>query len=198
MLKILILTMLFFDNPPLIDGWEKVTETNYEIKNTVKMVNENITITSMLGLMQIFKNPESKNELVFVVSKYPSTTFIPQNMANKEVSRDEMLVAENYFKKTRQEKLKEASKLSDKILVVQWSEELDNRTGEKMLVKPIKNWLLKPNGQWMFEESREPKIKIELISEELGEKSVLIGFKFSLGENYHILRFDQNQLGGVQ
>lgn len=195
----LFLALLLLQLPPQLDQWEKITETNYEIKNVVQFENKTITTTSMIGLVQVLKPQNSKNEYAFVVSKYPPLTFIPHvNTNNESNSRDEIVVAENYFQKTKLEKLKEMTANADKILIIKWREEIDNRTGERMLDMSIENWLLKPNGEWVFEESKEPIVKIELLSEEFGEERVLVGFKFSLGSNYHILRFDQTILGGVK
>lgn len=190
----LILAMLFFQTPFSIDRWEEITKTHYEIKNFVKTRCGDIVTTSFVGSLKILKNPELENEFVFLVSKYPPLTFVPPSLCAKEGSQDEVVVAENYFQKIKEEKLKERIALADKILIIEWKQAIDNRTGEKILEGTIKTWLLKPNGEWVFEESEEPTTKIELLS----DSGILIGFKISLGESYHILRFDQNQLGGTQ
>lgn len=190
----LILAMLFFQTPFSIDRWEEVTKTHYEIKNFVKTRCGDIVTTSFVGSLKILKNPELENEFVFLVSKYPPLTFVPPSLCVKEGSQDEVVVAENYFQKIKEEKLKERIALADKILIIEWKQAIDNRTGEKILEGTIKTWLLKSNGEWIFEESEEPTTKMELLSDD----GTLIGFKFSLGENYHILRFDQNQLGSTQ
>ena len=181
----LFIAFLIFQNPPNIENWEEITKTHYEVKNGLA--------TSMLGLMQIFKNPSVENEFIFAVSKYPAVTFLPpQPQKDGENSPDEVIIAENYFKKTKQENLNHLVSSSDAILFVKWHEEKDRRTGEKILEGPIESWLLTPNGQWIFKESEKAAIKIELLS----EKEILIGFKFSLEETYHILRFDSEHLGG--
>lgn len=189
-----VLVLLLLQLPLDLNGWEKITETHYEIKNVVKTPCGDIVTTSFVGSSKTLKNQELENEFVFVISKYIPFTFVPPSPCAKENSRDEIIIAENYFKKTKLEKLKEMTTNADKILIVRWEEEIDGRTGERKLDRPIKNWLLKPNGEWVFEENKKPTIKIELLSEE----GILIGFKFSLGENYHILMFDQIQLRGMQ
>ena len=186
-MKTLILAILLLETPPQINGWEEITKTHYEVKNGLA--------TSMLGLMQIFKNPAEENEFVFVVSKYPAITFLPpQPQKDGKNSPDEIIIAENYFKKTRQENLNHLASSSDAILFVKWREKKDQRTGEKILEGQIESWLLAPRGRWIFKESEKAAIKIELLS----EKEILIGFKFSLEKTYHILRFNQEHLGGAK
>ena len=187
----LLIVFLIFQNPPNIENWEEITKTHYEVKNSLKVENETIISTSAIGLMRVLKNPE-ENEYVFVVSKYSPKTFLPQSTKNNQNSRDEIIISENYFQKTKLEKLKEVTENSDAILYVKWREDKDSRTGEKILVSSIENWLLKPNGEWIFEKSEKPILKVELVSEE----QILVGFKFYLGEHYQILRFDQNQFSG--
>ena len=191
-MQTLILAMTLLQNPPPIDNWWKITEAHYEIKNPAKSENKNIIATSMVGFFRVLRNPDAQNEFAFVVSKYPALTFIPKQIQLNENARDEIMVADNYFKKTKQDKLKEKINSSDMILFIKWREDKDQRTGEKILKGPIESWLLNPNGKWIFKESRESLVKIELLS----EGAILIGFKFSLEENYHILRFDQIHIGG--
>lgn len=198
-MKILALALLLFQSPPSTEGWREVTKTHYEVKNVIKTRCEDVVATSFVGSFKIMKNPASENEFAFLVSKYTPITFMPPSTCDKESSRDEVIVAENYFQKTKQEKLKELDKSSDLILFIRWRENTDPRTREKILDGVIKNWLLKPDGKWIFKESQKPILKIELLS----ENGILVGFKFSTGEEYgltgyHILMFDQALLGGVK
>ena len=193
-MQALILAILLFQHPPSVEGWQTVTETHYEVKNPLNSNYGTVVVLSAVGSLQVFKNPALDNEFIFMVRKHPALTFDPREISTKESSRDEIIIAENYFQKVKQEKLKEVSALSDAVLLIRWKEKTDNRTGEKILDGLIENWLLKPNGEWIFEQSSEPAIKTELLSED----GLLVGFKFSLGKNYHILRLDPRHLGGSQ
>lgn len=178
-MKTLIIAMLFWQEPPPIKNWGKVTETHYEVKNTIKFENKTVTATSMIGTLKILKNPELQDEFVFIVSKYPALTFLPQPIKGTQNSPDEIIIAENYFQKNKKDKLREMDLSSDVVLFIKWREQKDPRTGEKVLLGSIKNWLLDHNGKWIFEESGKSLIKIELLS----ENKTLVGFKFSLEEH---------------
>ncbi|HEY4521764.1 MAG TPA: hypothetical protein VJH05_01340 [Candidatus Paceibacterota bacterium] len=203
-MKILILAMFLLqepallpiqqgpNNPPSVNGWKKVTEIHLELKNVIKSGEKTMTATSIVGSFRVLQNPELESEFVFMVSKYPPLTFVPQLLQSAENTRDEMVVAENYFQKVKQEKLKEMIKFSDTILLIKWRESKDLRTGETILLGPIENWLLNQQGKWIFESTNDKTIKRELVSEE----DLLLGFKFSLKENYHILRLNMSHLGG--
>lgn len=198
-MNILIIAIFLMQSPPKIDGWEEITKTNYELKNTIKLENQNIVANSFIGFFKIYKNPNLKNEFVLVGLKYPAITFIPKTQRDESKSSNEVLVIENYSQKTKQEKLKERTLSSDMILFIKWRETEDPRTKEKILHGPIENWLLNYEGRWVFEMSAKSAVKIELLSEPeiiFAEKNILTGFKFSLGTDYHILRFDQDHLGG--
>lgn len=198
-MKTLIMAMLFLQGPPSIDTWKEVTKTHYEVKNSVKLQNKIVTTTSFVGSFGIYKNPNSESEFAFIIYKYPAITFLPQVIRGESKSLDEILTAEKYFYKIKLEKLNERFKMADIIAFVRWSENKDQRTGEKILMGPIESWLLSSKNEWFFVSNTSATIKTELVSEpsrNSAKKIILVGFKFSLGKNYHILRFDQNHLGG--
>lgn len=198
-MNMLIIAIFLMQSLPKIDEWEEITKTNYEIKNTIKLENKSIITNSFVGFFKIYKNPNLKDEFVLVASKYPAITFTPNTLRDESKSFNEVLVTENYSQKTKQDKLKERTLSSDMILFIKWRETEDPRTKEKILHGPIENWLLNYEGKWVFETSAKSAVKIELLSEpgiNFAEENILTGFKFSLGKNYHILRFDQDHLGG--
>ena len=89
---------MLFQSPPPTDGWEKVTQAHYEVKNTIKSENRTVIATSMIGSFMVLRNPSVQNEFAFIVFKYPALTFIPKPVQFNENTRDEIIVAENYFK----------------------------------------------------------------------------------------------------
>lgn len=187
----LILALILFQSPPQLDSWTTISENYYELKNIVRVENRTATATSIIGLMRVLQNTNNKNGRALVVFKHPPITFTPKYIAGENLPGD-IKTAENYFQKTKDEKLKKLAETSDKILIVKWEELTDNRTNEKILYGTVENWLLTTSGEWIFEESKQDVVKEELLSE--GE--VLVGFKLSLGDSYHILRLNQSHLGG--
>lgn len=198
-MNVLIIAIFLMQSLPQIDGWKEITKTNYELKNTIKFENKSLIANSFVGSFKIYKNPNLEDEFVLVVLKYPAITFTPKIRGDESKSPNEVFVIENYSQKIKQEKLKERTLASDIILFIKWHETEDTRTKEKILRGSIENWLLNYEGRWIFETSTKSVVKIELLSEPIivsPEENVLTGFKFSLGKDYHILRFDQSHIGG--
>ncbi|MEK7560094.1 MAG: hypothetical protein AAB522_02235 [Patescibacteria group bacterium] len=195
----LIIAVLLMQAVPKIEGWKEIITTHYELKNPVTFEQKNVTISSFVGFRKVYENPNLNGEFVLVVSKYSPITFGPQT-AGIDFTLSEMQVATNYSQKEKQEKLAERITFSDTILFVRWHEIEDPKTKEKVLQGSTENWLMGPDGKWVFESSAASAIKVELLSEPAVSKgqNILTGFKFSLGKNYHILKFDQSQFGGTK
>lgn len=179
-------------NPPSIEEWSAVTKFHYEIKNYIESPAGKLITSSYVGSANMYRNSQNPQELLMVIVKYSAFTIIPKPIIN-ELRSPGNIVA-NYNQSKKQEEFEKRLASADPIAFIKWSESKDPRTGEQMLNGQIENWLLTQNGEWVFELSNSPAIKVELISEpdvKSFNDSKLVGFKIYLNNHYHILRIEQ-------
>ena len=187
-----LVSPIYAQNPPSIEGWNAVTKFHYEIKNYIESPAGQLITSSYVGSANMYRNSQNTQELLMVIVKYPAFTIVPKPVINE--MRSPGNVVTNYSQSKKQEEFAKRLASADPIAFIKWSESKDPRTGEQMLSGPIENWLLTQNGEWFFESSNSPEIKVELISEPDTKSlsdSKLVGFKIYINSHYHILRVNQ-------
>ncbi len=178
-------------NPPSIEGWNSVTKFHYEFKNQIDSPVGQLTTSSYVGSVNMYRNSQNPQELLMVIVKYPAFTIVPRAIVAELRSKGNVVNDYNQSKKILEFEKRLAS--SDPVAFIRWTESKDPRTGEQMLASSIENWLLTQNGEWIFESSYSSEIKVEFISEpdlQSLSDSKLVGFKIYLKNSYHILRID--------
>lgn len=193
-MKLIMLFWLIFQEPPLFTQWDTAATIHYEIKNLITVCKKTEIAVSYVGFYRIYKNSKNPDEYALTISKYPSQTLMPK--CSTGANKESVEFAQNYAKKEKTEELDKLTQNSDVVAIAKWTQKKDERTGEKTLNSKIESWLKIPNG-WIYELSDSPAIFVESMSESdiYGENEIiLVGFKIFMGDQYNILRFDQQHL----
>ncbi|MDO8496225.1 MAG: hypothetical protein Q7S43_02110 [bacterium] len=175
-------------NPPVPDI------TDWKVVNMSRTaLNVSDVTVAYLGLEIEYSNPSNPREFVRIIKRH-----IPL-IVSKQNKPDIRLLAEMasvfYTKKEEQDRLLEISKKSDPIIYTRWRTKDNAHTGHDTLDGDFDVWLLSSKGDWTFAKNQE--IKIEFMTENVGNgkpHNVFSGMKYQVGDVYHIIRIDRNDL----
>ena len=138
---------------------------------------------------------ESK-EFLRVVSRHIPAIFVRSQFGDKRSFLREAVT--RYSQKEEADQLAELSKNLDPFLYVYWRTVKNSETKRKELDGDVNVWLLRANGECLFVQNE--KIDIEILSENVGNgqrKNVLAGIKYQIGNFYHLLKIDRDDLIAV-
>lgn len=169
--------------PPDITGWK--------IENRdIIHVQTFGDVTTYLGFRISYQNPENGNEHVRVYRQCLPKSII---RIKSRGSRDFKDAGSILFKKEeKKDFLTEMLVKSDPFIYEKWQTAKDPRTGQNMPAGAVEIWLLNQNGEWVF--ATEQKITCESAGESLENQKAIVGQKYSLGGDYHILSISRNDL----
>lgn len=175
-------------NPPTpdISGWPI-----FNMSRTALNVSD-VTV-AYLGLEVTYSNPIDSREFVRVTRRHIPIIISKQSEPNARLLSEMVTVL--YTQKEEQDRLLEVSRKSDPIIYTRWRTKENPHTGHDMLDGDFDVWFLSPKGDWMFVKNQE--IKIEFMTENVGNgkpHNVFSGMKYQIGNIYHIIRVDRNDL----
>ena len=172
---------------PDVSEWRLNQRTDLTIKASVS----GDTYTIYLGFIDYYTNPANDMERVVVVKRFIA---IAEQSQDKKINEHLALpgIIDKYRKKLYQDELKNLYVKSDPIIYMRYSLVHDAWTGEDVISKPVDSWLFNQQ-EWVFNSGQ--LVKKEVFSEPSIanlKKDILVGIKYSIGEDYNILKFDQN------
>lgn len=171
-------------------GWQVVLQKQLEFR-----VND--CQTAFVGLVTEYQNPKNPSEFVRVYQQQIALVSGCAKEINTGAVRDSESVvsAFNYRQKKERDALDLVQKATDVFAVAHWETTVDSRTGQMMLVGPVRSWLLDQTGSWIFSDGRE--LVIRPFSEPFipnTTQRVTVGLQFTLGDALRIVRIDQEYL----
>ncbi len=186
----LFLTLHLAVSPlPHIENWREIQRTNYEFK----IEGEKIIYTAYVGFEIRYQNPENPKEFVQVIKKF--TPIISTQKIYIEGGESPNKIVSSYNKKEEQEKLQKRYTESDPIVYIKYHLAKDAHTQENILSGEVENWILNQEGIWVYEKGELlHKILLSESADFAVKKNVVTGIKFSIGNNYHILKIYQKDL----
>lgn len=146
-----------------------------------------------LGLEITYRNPVNFNEFVKVTYRHISLIISKQHKPNARLLSE--MVTVFYNQKEERDRFLEISNRSDPIIYTQWRTKKNLTTGYDMLDGDFGVWFLSPKGDWVFVKNQE--VEIEFMTENVGNgkpHNVFSGMKYQVGDLYHIIRVDRNDL----
>ena len=100
-----------------------------------------------------------------------------------------------YHSQQEAETLNRVQKTTDVFAYVQWRTVRDSRTEQDVREDFLRSWLLDPNGNWVFSYGdRLNASPFSEISKNNPKKSIIVGIKFTLAGQIHIVRVDQDNI----
>ena len=180
-------------NPPVPDI------TNWNVVNMSRTaLNVSDVTIAYLGLEIEYSNPTDPREFVKVTYRHISLIISKLIKANARLLSE--MVTVFYTQKEEQDRLLEVSKKSDPIIYTWWRTKENPRTGYDMLDGDFDVWFLPPkgvlpDGSWPF--FKNQKVETEFMTENVGNgtpHNVFGGMKYQIGDLYHIIRVDRNDL----
>ena len=192
MSKWLVISALLFgvfganaETPPLpdINGWKIENQDKIHVKTFSD-------ITTYLGFITTYQNPQNSNEYMRVYARCLPKTIIREKSKGSQDFKDAGSIL--FKKREKKDFLTELFGKSDIFIYEKWQTEKDLRTGLDMPPHSVEVWFLRQNGEWIF--IADQKIIRESISEALEDQTAITGQKYSLGAAYHILSISRNDL----
>ncbi len=171
---------------PDISGW-----VIFNVSRTALNISD-LTV-AYLGLEVTYINPVNPREFIRVTYRHIPLVISKQNKPNVRLLAEMATVF--YTKKEEQDRLLEISKKSDPLIYTRWQTKDNPRTGQDMLDGDFDVWFLSPRGDWKFFKNQE--VETEFMTENVGNgkpHNVFSGMKYQVGDIYHIVRIDRNDL----
>lgn len=172
--------------PPDITSWNVVN-----ISRTVLQVSD-VTV-AYVGLEVKYSNPTNPKEFIIVIRRHIPLIVSKSKNQNGRSLGEAVIVF--YNQKEEQDRLAEVSKKSDPIIYTRWRTKKNPHTGHDMLDGDFEVWFLSPEGDWVFIKNQE--VETEFMTENVGNgkpHNVFSGMKYQVGNMYHIIRVDRNDL----
>ncbi len=175
-------------NPPIPDiaGWPV-----FSMSRTALNISD-VTV-AYVGLEITYRNPDDLKEFVKVTYRHISFITSKQSKPNARLLSE--MVTVFYIQKEEQDRLVEVSKKSDPIIYTRWRVKKNPHNGNDMQDGDFDVWFLSPKGDWPFVKNQN--VEIEFMTENVGNgtpHNVFSGMKYQVGDLYHIIRIDRNDL----
>ncbi|MDP3696693.1 MAG: hypothetical protein Q8R55_01520 [Candidatus Taylorbacteria bacterium] len=171
---------------PNVSGWTVLSTSRIELRVSDDTV-------AYIGLEAEYSNPANPREFVRVIRRHIPLIISKRKQQNERLLSEMVVVF--YTQKEEQDRLKEVSDKSDPILYVQWRTKKNPRTGNDMQDGDANIWFLRSSGDWLL--THNERIEVEFLSENVGNgepHNVFSGMKYRVGNAYHIIRVDRNDL----
>lgn len=175
-------------HPPVpdISGWTVINVSRIELRISDSSV-------AYIGLEVEYSNPANPREFIRVIRRH-----IPL-ILSKSKNQDGRLLSEAtimlHNQKEEQDRLNEVTNNSDPIVYVQWRTKSNSHTGTDMQDGDINVWFLRPNESWLLATNKQ--VEVEFLTENISNgkpHNVFSGMKYQIGNVYHIIRIDRNDL----
>lgn len=148
----------------------------------------------LVGKVVVYQNPNDKNEFVRVY--YRQVAIVSERAQENSSESDGLEVNLSNLKHHSQqeaETLNRVQRAMDAFAYVQWRTVRDQRTGQDIREDFLRSWLLDQNGNWALSYGYDLNISpFSEPSQEKPDKRIIVGIKFILAGQIHIVRVDQN------
>lgn len=169
---------------PDVSGWPVVNKLNIALEST-KLVS------IYFGFEVEYQNPSNKTEFVRVLMRHIPLIIARFELKGSKFNDGGFIIS--YAEKDKADVLQKLFDESDPFLVIKWQTEQDPRTGRSIQSTPASIWVVDSAGKWNFFVGQ--KVSIGFMSEKIESLgTTTIGKKYSVGDVYHILRANYNDL----
>lgn len=143
-----------------------------------------------LGFFLEYRNKTDSLRSMRIIKRCLPRIFVREELASDYSFETEVTI--NYGKKEKNSELEKLFNESDPIAYVVFHVEYDSWTKDYNL-KTIESWQLDHDGKWVYGNGDTVGQKVFSEPNSSG-KSELVGFKFTLGDKYHILKINRDIL----
>ena len=174
---------------PDISGWTIAQTSRIEFRLSDEVV-------AYLGLAieySEYSNPSDPGESILVVSRHVPMVFQKQKPTNDQLFRE--VATALYTQKEEQDRLAELDKKTDPILYIKWRTKKNPRTMGDKKDGDINIWFLRSTGECGLVQNK--RVGVEFLTENVGNgkpRNVFVGVKYQVGDSYHILKVDRNDV----
>lgn len=186
-----VLALLFgvFDAKAAIPPLPDITGWKIENKDIIHVKTFSDS-TTFLGFRTTYQNPQNGNEHIRVFVKCLPKIIIRKQSKGSQDFKDAGSIL--FKKEEKKDFLTELFNKSDAFIFEKWQTAKDPRTGQDTPTGEIEIWLVNQNGYWVF--AANQKITCESVGESLENQKAIVGQKYSLGGDYHILSISRDDL----